>query len=349
MTASTVLITGGTGHLGFRVLVLALEAGYNARVAIRKQHGAEKVLAAPSIKRLYTGSNITFVTVPNILADGAYDEAVKGAQYIIHCASPISDGISSDNYEEKLIGPAVKGTISILHAAYTSGGVKRVVTTSSVVATIPANAFFSPTDEVFDGQKIIPAQTGPYPSELHAYVDSKVRALAVTHEFVAQKKPQFDVINIMPSFIIGKNELVTNLEDFFHGTNKIIFGAVLGVKADLPLPGTTIDLTDAARLHVDALKPEIAGNQDFPASAGGVEGVRLNDALEIVAKHFPREVAAGLLPNDGSTPTLHLALDASKTEKAFGFKLVGLEKPVVEIAEHYIQLASKGTNGVDGS
>jgi nucleoside-diphosphate-sugar epimerase len=226
--------------------------------------------------------------------------------------------------------------------------VKRVVITSSIVATIPANALFGPTDEVFDGQKKIPAQTGAYPSDFHAYMDSKARALAATHEFVAQKKPQFDVINIMPSVVVGKNELVTNLPDFFHGTNKVVFGAVLGVKADFPFSGTTIDLTDVARLHVDALKPEIAGNQDFPASAGGLEGVVLNDALEIVAKHFPKEVAAGLLPNNGSTPTLHLAIDTSKTEKAFGFKFVGLEKQVVEIAEHYIQLASKGTNGVNG-
>lgn len=55
MTASTVLITGATSHLGFRVLVLALEAGYNARVAVCNQSGADKVLAASSIKRLNTG------------------------------------------------------------------------------------------------------------------------------------------------------------------------------------------------------------------------------------------------------------------------------------------------------
>jgi nucleoside-diphosphate-sugar epimerase len=347
MTASTVLITGATGHLGFRVLVLALEAGYNARVAVRNQSGADKVLAAPSIKRLNTGSNITLVTVPDILAKGAYTEAAKGVEYIIHCASPITSGIT-DHYEEKLIGPAVKGTTSILDAAYTSPEVKRVVITSSVVATISAHAFLSPSDEVFDGQKKVPVHTGDYASEFHAYMDSKVRALAATHDFVAEKKPRFDVINIMPSFIIGKNELVTNTTDFLNGTNKVVFSAVLGIKADSPRPGTTIYLNDVARLHVDALNPKIAGNQDFPASSGGVDGVTLNDSIEIVAKHFPKEVAAGVLPNSGSTPTLRVAIDASKTEKVFGFKFAGLEKQVVEIAEQYIALSSKATNGVNG-
>ena len=348
MTAATVLITGATGHLGFRVLVLALEAGYNARVTVRNQSGADKVLSAPSIRKLNNGSNIGFVTVPDILADGAYNEAAQGVQYIIHCASPIPSGIT-DHYEEKLIGPAVRGTTSILHAAYATSEVKRIVITSSMVATVPTTVFIGPTDEIFDGQKKFPLQTGPYPSESHAYTDSKVRALAATYDFMTEKKPQFDVINIMPSYIIGKNELVTNTTDFLNGTNKVAFSAVLGIKADSPLPGTTIYLNDVARAHVDALDPKIAGNQDFPASSGGVDGVTLDDALEIVAKHFPKEVAAGTLPNSGSTPTLHVAVDASKTEKVFGFKFAGLEKQVTEIAEHYIELAAKATNGVNGN
>jgi nucleoside-diphosphate-sugar epimerase len=343
MTASTVLITGATGHLGFRILVLALEAGYNARVAVRNQSGADKVLAAASIKKLNSGSNITFVAVPDIVADGAYNEAVKDVQYIIHCASPLPSGVT-DHYEEKIIVPAVKGTTSILHAAYTSPEVKRIVITSSITATIPMHALMGPTNEIYDGQKKIPPQTGAYANDFQAYLDAKVRALTATHEFLTEKQPQFDIVNIMPSYIIGKNELVTKTADFFNGTNQVVFGAVLGMKADLPRAGNTVYLNDVARLHVDALGPKIAGNEDFPASSGGLEGIPLNVALDIVAKHFPNEVAAGVLPNNGSTSTLPIKVDASKTEKAFRFKFAGLEKQVVEIAEHYIELASKTAN-----
>jgi hypothetical protein len=67
------------------------------------------------------------------------------------------------------------------------------------------------------------------------YLDSKVRALAAIHEFVAEKKPQFDIINIMPSFIIGKSELVTDTTDFFNGTNKVVLSPVLGIKAHVPV------------------------------------------------------------------------------------------------------------------
>jgi len=84
--------------------------------------------------------------------------------------------------------------------------VKRIIIASSIVATIPVNAFLDPSDEVFDGQKKVPLQSGPYPSEFCGYIDSKVRALAAMYDFTPKMKPQIDVINIMPSFIIGKND-----------------------------------------------------------------------------------------------------------------------------------------------
>ena len=102
--------------------------------------------------------------------------------------------------------PAVKGTTSILDAAYTSSEVKRITTASSIVATIPVNAFLGPSDKVFDGQKKVPLQSGPYPSELRGYIDSKVRALAAMYDFTAKTKPQFDVIDAVPSLVTGKND-----------------------------------------------------------------------------------------------------------------------------------------------
>ena len=339
MKSDTVLITGATGHLGFRVLVLALEAGYSARVAVRNESGIEKVLAAPSIKRLNSGANISFIVVPDILADGAYDEAVKGVQYIIHCASPLTSGIT-ENFEEKLISPAVRGTIGILESAQRSSQVQRVVITSSIVAALPLEAFMGQSDEIYDGQLKVPVQSGPYSSEFGAYIDSKVRALVATHDFTAEKRPDFDVINIMPSFLIGKNELA-NLSNFLNGTNSVVFRQVLGSEVLDPLPGVTVSVNDVAKVHVLALDPKIAGNQDFPMSSGGVNGVHLADALKIVASKFPAQVAEGILPNRGSQPSGTIKIDSSKTEKAFGIKLENFETQVESVARHYLALLAE--------
>lgn len=71
--------------------------------------------------------------VPDFIAPGAFDVAVEGVDAIIHCASPLvslEDGVSPN----KLIDPAVKGTIAVLESAYNHGkNVKRIVLTSSAV------------------------------------------------------------------------------------------------------------------------------------------------------------------------------------------------------------------------
>ena len=344
MTAETILITGATGHLGFRVLVLALDAGYNARNAVRSQSGIDKVLSVPSIQARDSGNNLSFVIVPDILASGAYDEAVLGVQYIIHCASPITSGITED-FENKIIGPAVNGTTRILKSAHRSSLVKRIVITSSIVATIPAAVFMGQGDGVFDGQLKIPLHSGPYETEFQAYMDSKVRALAATYDFIDMNQPSFDIINIMPSFIIGKNELAS-LSTFLKGTNRVVFGQVLGADTPNPLPGATVYLNDVAKVHVLALDPKVAGNQDFPMSSGGIEGVRLAEAGEVVARKFPAEVEAGILPNHGSQPTLPIHIDSSKTEQIFGMKLANIETQVEEVATHYLSLWEEDTKNV---
>lgn len=92
MAGELVLVTGGSGHLGFRVIISALDAGYKVRAAVRSEFKADLIKAAPSVQAHL--DKLTFVIVPDILADGAYDEAVKGVSYILHSASPIAFPVS---------------------------------------------------------------------------------------------------------------------------------------------------------------------------------------------------------------------------------------------------------------
>lgn len=339
MPGDLVLLTGSTGHLGFRTLVFALEAGYRVRAAVRNQANVEKVLSAPSIKSLNPGSNLEFVFVPDIIADGAYDDAVKGAKYIIHCASPLTYGITED-FENKVVIPAVKGTTGILNSAYKSDSVKRVVITSSVLGATPLKELFSQSGAVFDGDLKVPFNPGPLSSEGEAYCDSKVRALAATYDFLETKKPPFDIISLMPSYIIGKNELITDVADFSKGTNKNVFNQVLGLHMN-PLPGVTVWLDDVAHLHVQALDPRIPGNQNYLATSGGLDGTTYSDALKIVAEKFPDEVKKGILPNNGTQPSVKMAYDTRKTEQAFGITFSGIERQVTDVAAHYLELVQK--------
>lgn len=340
-SSCVVLITGATGHVGFRTLVHTLSAGYTVRAAVRSQAKANTILSHPQIQSLNPGPRLTFDIVPDIAAPYAYDRATWGAHCIIHIASPLTA-----NYEVALIDqdahyiqPAVRGTLGMLEAAQRSGTVRRVVITSSIVALAsiaqmegeePLGRPVRPTDRV-------PFVPGPYENEFAAYAASKVASLQAAESWMAANRPVFDVVYLHPSFVEGRNDLATTVRGALTGTNTLILGIVLG-KQFGTYAGATVHNEDVARVHVQALNPEIPGNTNYILS----QPTRWNDAKDIVRRAFPEAVQKRTLPNCGSTVTYPLAVDTSLTERTFGFKHMGFEEQVLSVVGHYLELRAGG-------
>ena len=80
-----VLLTGATGLVGFAVLRAALKKGYKIRAAVRSEAKAETVRSNPTLKDI-SKDQLSFVIVPDILPDGAFDEAANGVKYILQVA-----------------------------------------------------------------------------------------------------------------------------------------------------------------------------------------------------------------------------------------------------------------------
>jgi nucleoside-diphosphate-sugar epimerase len=342
--SSTVLVTGATGHVGFRTLVYALEAGYNVRAAIRSRPDA--ILSSPSIKALNPGSKLTFVTVPDLTAPGAYDEAVKGVDYIIHLASPIVQAtyVPADKYDEVYTQPALQGTLGMLESAAKQSSVKRIVITSSVVAIIPFSNMVQPGD-LFDASSRTPTPSPPFQyGDFEAYCASKIAALNGTESWVAERKGQlnFDVIHIHPSFVLGANELTDTITSTItSGTNATVARIVLGKKNAMPLPSMTVHLDDAALAHVRALDPNVAGNQSFITSSHSEEGVDWQRATEIVQKAFPDAVKQGILSTDGTQDKVLARADTSKTTEQLGIHFKSYEEQVKSIVGQILELEKK--------
>lgn len=337
-----VLITGGTGHIGFKTLVTALKAGYRVRAAVRSESKKEEILSAPSIKELNPADKLTFVIVPNLMADGAYDEAIKGVNYILHIASPIvlKGEIKPEDYETTLVEPAVAGTVQILKAAVGSPGVKRVVITSSVVAIVPAKYMFEtdvPEGLVFDHKSRLPSPSGPYPSDFHAYNAGKIAALQATEAFVRDQKPTFEVTNIHPGFVIGKNELVKDAKDITVGTNVVAMAPVLGAKSETPIVGSSVHVDDVAYMHVKALDPTVPAGS-YIGHSDDYAGTVWQNATAITAEHFPKAVAKGILPNNGVQPTRKLRVNARTTEEVMQMKFLSYEEQVKSVVRHFLEL-----------
>ena len=174
---------------------------------------------------------------------------------------------------------------------------------------------------------------------IQAYGAAKCHALAATNRFVQEEKPHFDIINILPSMVIGKNELNTKKEDLETGTNGVALGPLVGIKLEMPSLGVSVHVNDVARVHIDALNPAISGNRNLLCSSGGLQGTSWDDAKEIGKRYYSKQVANGLFNLSGSSPSRPIRLDASETEKLLGWKFATYEEQVQSVADHYIELA----------
>ncbi|KZF24005.1 NAD(P)-binding protein [Xylona heveae TC161] len=341
MAGDLVLLTGGTGMIGFRTLVFVLQKGFRVRCAVRNQAGFERIKSLPSISNYV--DRLEPVIVPDITAKGAYDEAVQGVKYILHIASPLASPNFTD-FENEVIIPAIKGTVGILESAVkpAAKGIKRVVIVSSIVALVPPQAMFGPDPKTYTEADRAPEPQGGYENGMAAYIASKAFALQATEAFVKEKQPEFDVVNICPSYVLGRDETVTDAKQITKGTNGFAVGQLLGSPAPYSVPSASVHLDDVATLLVESLNPRIPGNQCYLATSQAIEGTTWAAAFDIVKRYYPKQVSEGILKVDGkSTSTNPIRFDPSHTEKTFGITFKGYVDQITSIVDHYLVLLGK--------
>jgi uncharacterized protein YbjT (DUF2867 family) len=73
----------------------ALQAGYKTRIAVRKESQIEKLKSHRLIKDFAAKGFVEGVVVPDIGAEGAFDEALKDVVGVLHIASPLGRPVSS--------------------------------------------------------------------------------------------------------------------------------------------------------------------------------------------------------------------------------------------------------------
>lgn len=183
--------------------------------------------------------------------------------------------------------------------------------------------------------------TGPYGSAINAYQVSKALAYEATTKFVAEKRPAFSVVNIMPVFVIGRDDTVTDASNIAKGTNGFLMGPILGHAQEQPLVGAVVHVDDVAKMHIQSLDSSIVkSNEDFIAYAPPT--IDWADSFEIVKRRFPEAYADGVFKFE-SVPrpiTAPVNIDSSKAQKTFGsFK--SFEEQTVSVVEHYLELIGR--------
>ncbi|KZO93873.1 NAD(P)-binding protein [Calocera viscosa TUFC12733] len=305
-----VLVTGANGYIAVWIVRILLEQGYAVRGTVRS---ASK---GAYLKKLFEkeGEKFEYVVVEDITKDGAFDEAVKGVQAVLHTASPV---VFDVKHPDELIIPALHGTLSVLNSVEKFGTeVKRVVVTSSCAAILEPHEegyIFSEKDwNEFSIKETAEKQEKALP--IHQYRTSKTLAERSAWEFIKDKSLKWDLVTILPPFVFGPLLQETATKESLNFSSDLIYQGVVNPKTGDDLyayAGNWVDVRDVALSHVLALQKAAAGGERIIVSAGYFAWQDLYDALSALPTPLP-DVPKGVPSTTRAPPLVYSSAVAEK-------------------------------------
>ncbi|MEL6632942.1 MAG: aldehyde reductase [Bacteroidota bacterium] len=332
MTApSRVLVTGITGFIGSHVAIQLLEKGYEVVGTLRNPNRTDSIQESIAKHTKHT-DRLSFAQAELMDAE-SWKQAMKGIEYVMHVASPISTTTPKD--ENEMIIPAREGTLNVLRAA-TEAGVKRVVITSSVAAISYNDARGSHAKFTEEDWTDI-----ANPS-VNAYIKSKTLAERAAWDFIRQQAGAPELATVNPSLVLGPV-----LEKDLGSSAVLVKRLLDGSFPALPKLGFPIvDVRSVADLHLLAMEKEEAAGERF--IAGGAF-MWMDEIAQILKEAYPsRKVPIGKLPNflfrlmalfDAQTRSVLGELntprpvDISKAQNLLGWKPIAEKEAVLATAE----------------
>ncbi|KAK0440629.1 hypothetical protein EV421DRAFT_1905352 [Armillaria borealis] len=292
-----IFVTGGTGFIGFHVLVQLLEAGYTVRATAR---GKKANLLSNALGTTY--DKLKVLEIPDIFSDDLSEVCMES--YILH------QQLLEKRTLQRLI-LATEGSRHILREAI-KAGVKRVVNTTLMINI----DWFSMTQEE------VTATNNPY----LIYRGSKTAADHAMLEF-SKDHPELDISFIAPHYTFGPlapgfERMLLGPEYKAFSTNGFIYALLRPDNTNFAVFPGVIDVRDVAHAHLLALESP-------PTSAVGRKRSPLvspyqssyKDAVEIIAKERPELKDRLVHPSKAPEwPSYTLEVDRELVENQIGLK-----------------------------
>lgn len=285
--AHHVLVTGAAGFIAAHTLADLLARGHRVRGTVRslgKQDAYAHLTALPG-----AADRLELVEA-NLLDASGFVAAVQGVDAVMHIASPYVIDVADPRRD--LVEPAVTGTRNVLEAAAGSPAVRRVVLTSSMAAI---------TDEPETDHVLTEADWNLKSSlTRNPYYYSKTMAERAAWDFMAEKKPGFDLVVVNPFMVIGPS-----LSSALNTSNKVFVDMAKGVYPGImELAWGFVDVRDVARAHVLALETSAASGRYL--CSGDVLSMR--EVVEVLGRVLPgRRLPSLPLDNAFGTALMRLA------------------------------------------
>ncbi len=322
--SSKVLVTGGSGYLGTRLIAALLREGRQVLATVRSLDGEAAVREA--VRRGGVDDTGLELVEADLTSDDGWTGALEGVEEVHHVASPIPSAQPKD--PDELIIPAREGTVRVLKAARDAGA-RRVVLTSSFAAV-----GYSPK-AVRDYTEA--DWTDPDTPGLPPYPRSKAIAERAAWDFIGTEGGDTQLVVVNPTFIAGPSLVPT------QRSSLTAFKAIIeGTMPTLPRQRFgVVDVRDVADAHVKAMATPVAAGRRYLVLADGptitwVELAQiLRDHLGPAGRHVTTDEAPG---EDPSLLTIHN--DRAKQE--LGWQPRPAEATIVETADSLRELGLLG-------
>ncbi|KAI0466711.1 putative cinnamoyl-CoA reductase [Xylaria cf. heliscus] len=335
---TTILITGATGLIGFRILVATLEAGHTVRYTVRSEEKAITVASNPAVVKLAPGNRLSSAVIPDLTVDGAFDTALQGVTHVIHTGSPTPNPVYDPTTQ--VFQPTVKISSGLLTSALRTPSVRRVVITSSIASNLPPGP---PTLIPVSASARVPLPDlvpGTFDHVYDAYMLGKQIELHNSDEFVRNRNPHFTISHVLPGYVFGRNELALDaaMMQTQNSSNNFLMMGMMGGEPPFPVHDGFAHIDDVADVHlrVAFMDPQAEGPKDF----GIATKVDYNTIFDHVEKAFPKAVAAGVFKR-GKVPPLPVNYDSGDAEKLLGRKFKTFETAVIDVASQYLDKINK--------
>jgi len=244
-----VTVTGISGFIAMHCARELLREGYSVRGTLRSLD-KEAAVRAALVEDEGQGRRLSFAAA-NLTDDAGWAEAVAGARYVMHVASPVPAEEPAD--EQVVIRPAVEGTLRVLRAAR-EARVARVVLTSSVAAILSGHDYTNGRTFTEDDWSDLDGQ------DVQAYQKSKTLAERAAWDFVdaLEGDATLELCTINPVYVLGPSLLGRD-----NASNEVVRKLLAREVPGVPrfFLGL-VDVRDVAHAHVLAMTtPDAAGKR----------------------------------------------------------------------------------------